>query len=134
MSGTIVVSRREPVGLADLILGAILRDVLLVIGTAGFVGILAQVSIHLSFTLVPITGQTFGVLLAGTSLGEACRRACRSSDFGSLNASETTRTTCAPFNEGQALRAVADKPDGVNLWRHSHLVQGIELPTGTRGR
>jgi biotin transport system substrate-specific component len=45
------------------------RDVLLVVGAAGFVGALAQVSIHLSFTPVPITGQTLGVLLAGTALG-----------------------------------------------------------------
>jgi biotin transport system substrate-specific component len=38
-------------------------------GAAGFVGILAQISIHLSFTPVPITGQTLGVLIAGTALG-----------------------------------------------------------------
>jgi biotin transport system substrate-specific component len=43
--------------------------VLLVAGAAGFVGALAQISIHLSFTPVPITGQTLGVLLAGTALG-----------------------------------------------------------------
>ena len=42
---------------------------LLVVGAAGFVGPLAQISIHLSFTPVPITGQTLGVLLAGTALG-----------------------------------------------------------------
>jgi biotin transport system substrate-specific component len=40
-----------------------------VAGAAGFVGLLAQVSIHLSFTPVPITGQTLGVLLSGTALG-----------------------------------------------------------------
>ena len=45
------------------------RDVLLVAGAAAFVGALAQISIHLSFTPVPITGQTLGVLLAGTALG-----------------------------------------------------------------
>jgi biotin transport system substrate-specific component len=45
------------------------RDVLLVLGAAGFVGALAQISFHLSFTPVPITGQTLGVLLAGTALG-----------------------------------------------------------------
>ena len=47
----------------------LIRDVLLIVGAAGFVGALAQVSIHLSFTPVPITGQTLGVLLAGTALG-----------------------------------------------------------------
>jgi biotin transport system substrate-specific component len=39
------------------------------VGAAGFVGLLAQISVHLSFTPVPITGQTLGVLLAGTALG-----------------------------------------------------------------
>jgi biotin transport system substrate-specific component len=55
--------------LADLLPGTLVRDVLLVLGAAGFVGGLAQISIHLSFTPVPITGQTLGVLLAGTALG-----------------------------------------------------------------
>src|SRR5262249_37764623 len=54
---------------ADLLPGARVRDVALVVGAAGFVGLLAQISIHLSFTPVPITGQTLGVLLAGTALG-----------------------------------------------------------------
>jgi len=69
MSTTVVVPRREPTVLADLIPGTLVRDVSLVIGAAAFVGVLAQFSIHLSFTPVPITGQTLGVLLAGTSLG-----------------------------------------------------------------
>ncbi len=61
--------------LADLIAGSRSRasriawDVALVAGAAAFVGILAQISIRLSFTPVPITGQTLGVLLAGTALG-----------------------------------------------------------------
>ncbi|MDQ6839487.1 MAG: biotin transporter BioY [Actinomycetota bacterium] len=46
-----------------------MRDALLVLGAAGFVGALAQISIPLSFTPVPITGQTLGVLVAGTALG-----------------------------------------------------------------
>jgi len=61
--------RTTPLVLADLVPGALARDVLLVIGGAGLVGLLAQVSIKLSFTPVPITGQTLGVLLAGTALG-----------------------------------------------------------------
>ena len=36
---------------------------------ASFVGLLAQVSFHLSWTPVPITGQTLAVLLAGSALG-----------------------------------------------------------------
>ena len=61
--------RRRPLVLADLLPGTVVRDVLLVAGAAGFVGLLAQISIRLPFTPVPITGQTLGVLLAGTALG-----------------------------------------------------------------
>jgi biotin transport system substrate-specific component len=69
MNTAATLPRRTPFVLADLIPGAVARDVLLVIGGAGLVGLLAQISIHLSFTPVPITGQTLGVLLAGTALG-----------------------------------------------------------------
>ena len=37
---------------------------------AAVVGLLAQVKVPLPFTPVPITGQTFGVLLAGVLLGK----------------------------------------------------------------
>jgi biotin transport system substrate-specific component len=69
MSLSPTLRRPRPLVLADLLPGSIARDVLLVVGAAGFVGLLAQVSVHLSFTPVPITGQTLGVLLAGTALG-----------------------------------------------------------------
>jgi biotin transport system substrate-specific component len=55
--------------LADIIPKSLLTDTVLVIGFAGLVGALAQFSIHLRFTPVPITGQTLGVLLAGAALG-----------------------------------------------------------------
>jgi biotin transport system substrate-specific component len=55
--------------LADLIPGAVARDVLLVAGGAGLVGLLAQVAIPIPGTPVPITGQTFGVLLVGAAFG-----------------------------------------------------------------
>jgi biotin transport system substrate-specific component len=55
--------------LGDTLPGERLRDVALVIAGAGLVGLLAQITIHLSFTPVPITGQTLGVLLVGASLG-----------------------------------------------------------------
>jgi biotin transport system substrate-specific component len=55
--------------LGDTLPGYRVRDALLVAGGAGFVGLLAQITIHLSFTPVPITGQTLGVLLVGTALG-----------------------------------------------------------------
>src|SRR5918994_1356846 len=46
-----------------------LTDVLLVVGGAGFVALAAQVSFDLPFTPVPITGQTFAVVLVGASVG-----------------------------------------------------------------
>ncbi|HEY4826575.1 MAG TPA: biotin transporter BioY [Solirubrobacteraceae bacterium] len=69
MNTAATLPRRTPIVLADLIPGTAVRDALLVVGGAGFVGLLAQVSIHLSGTPVPITGQTLGVLLTGTALG-----------------------------------------------------------------
>lgn len=71
----VAIARPRTLVLGDLIaagrgrLARTLTDMLLVVGAAGFVGALAQVSIHLSFTPVPVTGQTLGVLLAGTALG-----------------------------------------------------------------
>ena len=47
----------------------LVTDVLLVLAGTGFVALAAQVKISLSFTPVPITGQTFAVLLVGASLG-----------------------------------------------------------------
>jgi biotin transport system substrate-specific component len=55
--------------LADVIPGARVRDALLVIGGAGLMALLAQVSIPLAGTPVPITGQTLGVVLCGAALG-----------------------------------------------------------------
>ena len=69
MSQTDTLRPPRPLVLADLLPGTLVRDAALVVGAAGFVGLLAQISIHLSFTPVPITGQTLGVLLAGTALG-----------------------------------------------------------------
>ena len=69
MSTVATLPRRRSLVLADLVPGSLVRDVLLVVGAAGLVGVLAQVSVHLPSTPVPITGQTLGVLLAGTALG-----------------------------------------------------------------
>ncbi|MGA8296577.1 MAG: biotin transporter BioY [Acidimicrobiales bacterium] len=66
---TIAISRRRRAVLADLIPGLLARDVAVTIGAACFVGLLAQLSIHLSWTPVPITGQTLGVVVAGSALG-----------------------------------------------------------------
>ncbi len=46
-----------------------LRDLTLIIIGSVFVALLARVEIPLPFTPVPITGQTFGVLLVGAALG-----------------------------------------------------------------
>ncbi len=46
-----------------------LRDLILITAGALFVAILAQVKIPLPFTPVPLTGQTFAVLLAAAVLG-----------------------------------------------------------------
>jgi biotin transport system substrate-specific component len=59
----------RPLVLGDLVPGERVRDVLLVLGGAVVVGALAQVSIPLGFTPVPITGQTLGVLVVGCALG-----------------------------------------------------------------
>jgi biotin transport system substrate-specific component len=48
---------------------SLLTDVLLVLAGTAFVALAAQVKISLSFTPVPITGQTFAVVLVGASLG-----------------------------------------------------------------
>jgi biotin transporter BioY len=59
----------RPLVLADLLPGQRVRDVLLVTGAAAFVGLAAQLSFHVPGTPVPVTGQTFAVLLAGAALG-----------------------------------------------------------------
>jgi biotin transport system substrate-specific component len=47
----------------------LLVDVLLVVAGAGLVALAAQIEIPLGFTPVPISGQTFAVLLVGASVG-----------------------------------------------------------------
>src|SRR5262245_8321736 len=46
-----------------------LRDLILILLGTLLVAALAQIEIPLPFTPVPITGQTFGVLLVGAALG-----------------------------------------------------------------
>lgn len=55
--------------LADAIPGARVRDVLLVVAGALLTAACAQISIHVPGSPVPVTGQTFAVVLAGASLG-----------------------------------------------------------------
>ena len=55
--------------LAVLPRAGLVTDALLVVGGTAFVALAAQVSIKLGFTPVPLTGQTFAVLLVGAALG-----------------------------------------------------------------
>ena len=58
--------------MADAVLprtGGVAGDALLVVGSTVLLAALAQVSVPLPFTPVPITGQTLGVLLVGALLG-----------------------------------------------------------------
>jgi len=59
----------SPRTLGDVIPGGLARSVALVLGGAGFVGLTAQVAIPLPFTPVPLSLQTFSVLLVGAVLG-----------------------------------------------------------------
>jgi biotin transport system substrate-specific component len=68
MTATTHVADRSRV-LADLIPGSLARDIALVIGAAALTGAAAQVSILLPFTPIPISLQTFTVLLSGAALG-----------------------------------------------------------------
>jgi biotin transport system substrate-specific component len=60
-----------PRTLADVIPGGLVKNVALVAGGAGLVGLSAQVAIPLWFTPVPLTLQTLAVLLVGSALGSA---------------------------------------------------------------
>ena len=59
----------SPRTLGDVIPGGLVRSIALVVGGAVFVGLTAQVAIPLPFTPVPLTLQTFSVLLGGAALG-----------------------------------------------------------------
>jgi biotin transport system substrate-specific component len=55
--------------LADVVPGARVRDALLVVGAALFTALLAQVSVPVPDSPVPITGQTLAVVLTAAALG-----------------------------------------------------------------
>ena len=64
--------RAERLVLADLVprgRGTRLREAALVLGGAGLTGLAAQISVPVHGSPVPVTGQTFGVLLVGAVLG-----------------------------------------------------------------
>ena len=68
----------RPMPLADAVLphpgtlgplARVAREAALVLGFAALVAVCAQVAVRLPFTTVPVTGQTFAVLVAGGALG-----------------------------------------------------------------
>ena len=59
----------EPLTLADLLPRHRVRTVALVVGFALLTALAAQISFPLPWTPVPVSGQTFAVLLAGAALG-----------------------------------------------------------------
>ncbi|BCJ34653.1 biotin biosynthesis protein BioY [Actinocatenispora thailandica] len=68
MSTSPVVLRRHV--LADLIPGSVARNALLVVGGAAVTGLAAQLSVSIEpLSPVPVTGQTFAVLLVAAALG-----------------------------------------------------------------
>jgi biotin transport system substrate-specific component len=68
MSFSTAPSPPRPV-LADAIPGARVRDVLLVVTGALLTAACAQISFHIPGSPVPLTGQTFAVVLVGAGLG-----------------------------------------------------------------
>lgn len=68
-------SNSTTASLADLALpvgegwGRIARDASLILVFALFIALFARLSLHLPFTPVPVTGQTFAVLFTGASVG-----------------------------------------------------------------
>ncbi len=65
---TVAVPTRRSV-LADVVPRSLVADVLLVVGAAAFVGLMAQISFYIHPFVVPFTGQTLAVLLVGSTLG-----------------------------------------------------------------
>jgi biotin transport system substrate-specific component len=66
---TSIAAARPRIVLADLVPGAWVRDVVLVLAGAGLTGLAAQVSITTSLSPVPFTLQTLAVLVTGAALG-----------------------------------------------------------------
>lgn len=78
-STAVLAPRGDKLVLSDLIpllRGSRAREAALVLGGAGLTGLAAQISIPVHGSPVPVTGQTFGVLLVGAALG--ARRAAAS--------------------------------------------------------
>jgi len=66
---SIALAPATPSTLLDLLDRSRVRDAVAIVGFALLTALAAQISIPLGFTPVPLTGQTFAVLLAGGVLG-----------------------------------------------------------------
>ncbi|WP_213815600.1 biotin transporter BioY [Glaciihabitans sp. dw_435] len=70
MSTAVAPSSRRPIRvLADLIPGALTRDIVLVLAATAFLTVAGQVAIPLPFTPVPLSLSTFAVILSAAALG-----------------------------------------------------------------
>jgi len=66
---TTVATVARPTVLGDIVGGTRARDLLLVLAGAALTAICAQISIHIPGSPIPVTAQTFAVVVAGASLG-----------------------------------------------------------------
>ncbi|HKG65068.1 MAG TPA: biotin transporter BioY, partial [Solirubrobacteraceae bacterium] len=69
MNQTATLAAPQPRVLADVLSNTRVRDAALVIGAALLTAACAQISIAIPGSPVPVTGQTFAVLLTGAALG-----------------------------------------------------------------
>ena len=73
----------------------------------GFVALAAQVKIDLSFTPVPITGQTFAVVLVGASLGALLGLASLASTSSSARSARRSTPTASTAGTSSPARPAA---------------------------
>ena len=92
MNQTATLPAPQPRVLADLLAHSRVRDAALVLGAALLTAACAQISIPLPGDPVPVTGQTFAVLLTGAALG-ANRGAARPAALPRRWASSACRST-----------------------------------------
>ncbi|RZQ59341.1 biotin transporter BioY [Amycolatopsis suaedae] len=59
----------RPAVLADIVPGALARDLALIAAGAGLTGVAAQITVPVPGSPVPMTAQTFAALLVGAALG-----------------------------------------------------------------
>ena len=69
MNQTTTLAAPQPRVLADVLTQSRVRDAALVLGAALLTALCAQISIPIPGSPVPVTGQTFAVLLTGAALG-----------------------------------------------------------------